>query len=470
MWIFNEFEESKYPVPSFPVSWFFLFAKRPNVIYLNADDLGVMDVGFMGSKIYNTPNLDRLARQGMIFTDGYAPAANCAPSRAACFSGQWASRTGVYTVGKSERGDAKDRMLVPTPNRLHLQDEVVTMAEEFQKAGYRTAQVGKWHLGKDPTTQGIDINIAGDTRGSPSSYFSPYKNPNLKDGPKGEYLTDRLTDEAIKILKEFRDDPFFLYFPYYTIHTPLQGRPDLKEKYASRGNGLSDYAAMVECLDENVGCLLSALDKLGLSDNTLILFSSDNGGIRKLSPQDPWRAGKGSYYEGGIRVPLTVRWPGVVKPGSTCAVPVTGLDFYPTFLEAIGTDPSSGKVMDGNSILPLLTQREEFPEARTLYWHFPIYLQNYAGEEDQSRDAKFRTRPGSVLRKGKWKLHEYFEDGALLLFDLQRDPGETNNLAQSKPGKLKELKDDLYAWRERVNAPVPTKFNPKYIPTKIINR
>ena len=250
----------------------------------------------------------------------------------------------------------------------------------------------------------------------------------------------------------------------------MQGRPDLKEKYASRGNGLSDYAAMVECLDENVGCLLSALDKLGLSDNTLILFSSDNGGIRKLSPQDPWRAGKGSYYEGGIRVPLTVRWPGVVKPGSTCAVPVTGLDFYPTFLEAIGTDPSSGKVMDGNSILPLLTQREEFPEARTLYWHFPIYLQNYAGEEDQSRDAKFRTRPGSVLRKGKWKLHQYFEDGALLLFDLQKDPGETNNLAQSKPGKLKELKDDLYAWRERVNAPVPKKLNPKYVPTKIINR
>ena len=169
-------------------------------------------------------------------------------------------------------------------------------------------------------------------------------------------------------------------------------------------------------------------------------------------------------------MPLAVRWPGVVKPGSTCTVPVTGLDFYPTFLEAIGTDPSSGKVMDGNSILPLLTQKEEFPEARTLYWHFPIYLQNYAGEEDQSRDAKFRTRPGSVLRKGKWKLHEYFEDGALLLFNIQKDPGETINLAQSRTTKLKELKDDLYAWRKRVNAPVPTKLNPKYVPSKIINR
>jgi len=441
-----------------------------NVIYLNADDLGVMDVGFMGSKIYNTPNLDRLAKEGMIFTEAYAPAANCAPSRAACFSGQWASRTGVYTVGFSERGHAKDRMLIPTPNRVHLEDEVVTMAEEFKRAGYRTAQVGKWHLGEDPTTQGIDINIAGNTRGAPVSYFSPYKNPDLKDGPKGEYLTDRLTDEAIHILEEFKKDRFFLYFPFYTIHTPLQGRPDLKKKYASRGKHLSDYAAMVECLDENIGRLLAALDELGLAENTIILFSSDNGGIRQLSSQDPWRAGKGSYFEGGIRVPLTVRWPGVVKPGSTCSVPVTGLDFYPTFLDAIGTKPSPDKMIDGNSLISLLAQKGEFPKARSLYWHFPIYLQNYAGEEDQSRDAKFRTRPGSVIRKGKWKLHEYFEDGALLLFDLEKDPGETTNLAEVKPKKLNELKADLYAWRERVKAPVPTKQNPKYVGGKIIKR
>ena len=443
---------------------------RPNIIYLNADDLGVMDVGFMGSKIYHTPNLDHLASEGMIFTNAYAPAANCAPSRAACFSGQWASRTGVYTVGKSERGDARDRMLIPTPNRLHLKDEVITMAEEFKRAGYRTAQVGKWHLGKDPTTQGIDINIAGNTTGSPSSYFSPYKKPNLKDGPKGEYLTDRLTDEAIQILKKFKEDPFFLYFPFYSIHTPLQGRPDLKKKYASRGNQLSDYAAMVECLDENIGRLLSVLDELGLAENTMILFSSDNGGIRKLSNQDPWRAGKGSYYEGGIRVPLTIRWPGVVKAGSTCSVPVTGLDFYPTFLGVIGASASPGKVMDGNRLLPLLTQKGKFPKNRSLYWHFPIYLQNYAGEEDQSRDAKFRTRPGSVIRMGKWKLHEYFEDGALLLFDLEKDPGETTNLAAAKPKKLAELKKDLYAWRKRVNAPVPTKRNPRYVASPIKTR
>jgi arylsulfatase A-like enzyme len=441
-----------------------------NVIYLNADDLGVLDVGFMGSKIYHTPNLDRLAEEGMIFTEAYAPAANCAPSRAACFSGQWASRTGVYTVGTSERGDTKDRMLIPTPNRVHLKEEVVTMAEEFKRAGYRTAQVGKWHLGEDPTTQGIDINIAGNTRGAPSSYFSPYKNPDLKDGPKGEYLTDRLTDEANQILGQFKNDPFFLYFPFYTIHTPLQGRPDLKEKYASRGKQLSDYAAMVECLDENIGRLLTALDDLGLTENTIVLFSSDNGGIRKLSKQDPWRAGKGSYFEGGIRVPLTVRWPGVVNPGSTCSVPVTGLDFYPTFLETIGAKPSPDKIIDGNSLVPLLAKKGEFPKNRSLYWHFPIYLQNYAGEEDQSRDAKFRTRPGSVIRKGKWKLHEYFEDGALLLFDLEKDPGETTNLAQSNPKKLKQLKEDLYAWRERVQVPVPTKRNPKYVASVIKNR
>jgi len=319
---------------------------RPNVIYLNADDLGVMDVGFMGSKLYHTPNLDRLAKESMVFTDGYAPAANCAPSRAACFSGQWASRTGVYTVGTSERGDAKDRMLIPTPNRMHLKDEVITIAEEFKKAGYRTAQLGKWHLGEDPTTQGIDINVGGNTRGAPPSYFSPYKNPNLKDGPKGEYLTDRLTDEAIRILEKFKDDPFFMYFPFYSIHTPLQGRKDLKKKYLNNKLVHADYAAMIECLDENVGRLMAALDELGLRDNTIVLFSSDNGGIRKLSKQDPWRAGKGSYYEGGIRVPITVRWPGVVAAGSTCSIPVTGLDFYPTFLDAIGESPSPGKVLD----------------------------------------------------------------------------------------------------------------------------
>lgn len=442
----------------------------PNVIYLNADDLGVLDVGFMGSQLYHTPNLDRLAKQGMIFSDAYAPAANCAPSRAACFSGQWASRTGVYTVGTSSRGDSKDRMLIPTLNKVHLDDEVVTLAEEFKKAGYRTAQIGKWHLGNDPTTQGIDINVAGNHRGSPPSYFSPYKNPNLSDGPRGEYLTDRLTSEAIKILKKFKQDPFFMYFPFYSIHTPLEGRKDLKKKYANNKKVHPDYAAMVECLDENVGRLMAALDELGLTDNTLVLFSSDNGGIRKLSKQDPWRAGKGSYYEGGIRVPLTIRWPGVVKPGTTCSVPVTGLDFYPTFLEAIGQTASPDKVLDGESIVPLLAQKGKFPSDRTLYWHFPIYLQNYAGEEDQSRDFKFRTRPGTVLRSGKWKLHEYFEDGALLLYDLEKDPGETHNLAAEKPKKLQALKADMYAWRKRTNSPVPTMRNPKYVPQKISTR
>jgi len=441
-----------------------------NVIYLNADDLGVMDVGFMGSKLYHTPNLDQLANESMVFTDGYAPAANCAPSRAACFSGQWAVRTGVYTVGTSERGDAKDRMLIPTPNRMHLEDEVITIAEEFKKVGYRTAQLGKWHLGEDPTTQGIDINVGGNTKGAPPTYFSPYQNPNLKDGPKGEYLTDRLTDEAITILEKFKDDPFFMYFPFYSIHTPLQGRPDLKKKYKNNKQVHADYAAMVECLDENVGRLMGALDELGLRDNTIVLFSSDNGGIRKLSKQDPWRAGKGSYYEGGIRVPITVRWPGVVEAGSTCSVPVTGLDFYPTFLDAIEASPSTGKVLDGKSILPLLTGKGSFPKDRTLYWHFPIYLQNYAGEEDQSRDAKFRTRPGTVLRKGKWKLHEYFEDGALLLYDLENDPGETHNLASEKPKRLQALKEDMYAWRKRTGSPVPSKRNPKYIPQKISTR
>ncbi|MCM8543537.1 MAG: sulfatase [Lentisphaeraceae bacterium] len=436
--------------------------ERPNVIHINVDDLGVMDVGFMGDTRYSTKNIDTLASQGMIFTNGYAPAANCAPSRACVLSGQIPMRHGVYTVGTSERGNAKTRKIIPTKNKEHVDDSNFVLTEAFKKAGYITCQIGKWHIGKDPKTQGVDINIGGSSWGSPKGYFSPYKNPHLSDGPKGEYLTDRLTDEAIKFLSENKDKKFFLYFPFYTVHTPLQGRKDLVKKYESNKNVNANYAAMIECLDANIGRLMKTVDELGLRENTIVVFTSDNGGIRKVSKQDPYRAGKGSYYEGGVRVPFSVRWPNKIKPGAKVDTPVTGLDFYPTYMDILGIKLEN-KILDGVSIKPLLEGTGKLKE-RPLFWHFPIYLQAYSPGNDGSRDPLFRTRPGSTMRLGKWKLHEYFEDGAYELYDLESDMGETKNLASSMPERVKELAAILSDWRAKNHAPVPKELNPKFDP------
>ena len=436
--------------------------ERPNVLHINIDDLGVMDVGFMGDKRYSTQNIDKLASQGMIFSNGYAPAANCAPSRACVLTGQLPMRHGVYTVGSSERGNASTRKIIPTKNTMHVDDNNLVLTEAFKKAGYVTCQIGKWHIGKDPKTQGVDINIGGSSWGHPKSYFSPYKNPHLSDGPKGEYLTDRLTDEAIKFLKDNKDKKFFLYFPYYTVHTPLQGRKDLVKKYEGKEGINANYAAMIECLDINIGRLMKTLDELGLTENTVVVFTSDNGGIRKVSKQDPLRAGKGSYYEGGVRVPFAVRWPKKIKAGTTIDTPVTGLDFYPTYLDILGLELKD-KILDGISIKPLLEGRGELKE-RALFWHFPIYLQAYSVGNDGSRDPLFRTRPGSTMRLGKWKLHHYFEDGAYELYDLESDIGETKDLASSMPERVKELAKMLNDWRAKYNAPVPSEKNPKYDP------
>ncbi len=431
----------------------------PNVLHIVIDDLGVADVGFMGDERYETPNIDRLAAQGMTFTQGYAPASNCAPSRACVLTGLQSTRHGVYTVGSAARGEASTRKLIPTTNTQYVDDAFVLLPEVFKQAGYATIQIGKWHVGKDPATQGVDINIAGNHRGSPDTYFSPYGNPYLADGEAGEYLTDRLTDEAIRQLEAHRDQAFFLYFPYFTVHTPLEGKAHLIEKYEGREGVNPTYAAMVECLDDNIGRLMDALDDLGLSQNTIVVFTSDNGGIRKFSPQDPYRAGKGSYYEGGVRVPFSIRWPQVVEPGTSSDVPVTGLDFYPTYLDVLGM--ASQDELDGASLLPLLTGQGTFDD-RALYWHFPVYLQAYDPASDDGRDPLFRTRPGSTIRYGQWKLHEYYEDGGYELYDLHQDIGELRNLAALMPEKVEELATMLNAWKVDQHAPVPTERNPLY--------
>jgi arylsulfatase A-like enzyme len=441
---------------------------HPNIIFVLVDDMGWKDVGFMGSQYYETPHLDAFASQSMLFTNAYAGAANCAPSRACLMSGMYAPRTGIYTVGSSARGHAKTRKLIPVKNTKFLRDGILTLAEVFQQNGYVTANIGKWHIGKDPKTQGFTVNVAGGKNGHPSSYFSPYHLPALTDGPKDEYLTDRLTTEAIHFINKNKDRPFFLYLPYYAVHKPLQAPKSLVEKYKNKapvdGQRNAVYAAMIENLDSNFYRILQTVDSLHLDKNTIIVFTSDNGGIRAVSHQDPLRAGKGSYYEGGIRVPLLVHWKGKIKPGSRSDVPVINLDFYPTLLALCGIKITGNKILDGIDISKLLFDPNTKIPQRPLFWHFPVYLQKYAGKEDESRDPLFRTRPGTAMRLGKWKLIEYFEDGALELYNLQKDLGEKNNVAKKYPEKLKELHKIMIQWRRSVHAPVPTKKNPEYVP------
>lgn len=443
-------------------------SERPNIVLIVADDLGWKDVGFMGSTFYETPNLDRLAKQGMTFTSAYAAAANCAPSRACLLSGQYSPRHGIYTVANADRGDARTRKLIPVVNNETLPDSVCTLAEALRDAGYQTACIGKWHLGQSPLSQGFTLGVAGDERGM-NKHFSPYGMPTLPDGPTGEYLTDRLTSEALNFIEQAKAkpnaaQPFFLYLPYYAVHTPLQAPDLLVEKYKrnfkSPGQDLATYAAMIESLDSNVGRVLNKLDALGLTNNTIVIFTSDNGGIRSISRQDPLRAGKGSYYEGGVRVPLVVRWPSTVAAGRVSPAPVINLDLYPTVLDILKR-PRPNQPLDGISILPLLNGKSV--AERPLFWHFPIYLEAYNPQLDGARDPLFRTRPGSAIRLGDWKLHEYFEDNGLELYNLKTDLGEQRNVAAEHPEVVKKLHSLLQDWRTKSGAFISSQRNPAYV-------
>jgi len=447
---------------------------RPNILFIFIDDMGWRDVGFMGSQFYETPNIDRLARGGMIFTNAYANAPNCAPTRACLMSGQYGPRHGVYTVSNSNRGNAKARKLIPIKNNTTLPANKITLAESLKKAGYATCHLGKWHLGGDaetkPEGQGFDHNVGGNHAGSPRSYFSPYKNKDIADGPKGEYITDRLSDEAIRFIDAHRDQPFFLYLPHYAVHTPLQAKKDLVAKYKNKspwnGQGNAVYAAMVESVDQGVGRILAHLDERGLTEKTLVIFFSDNGGVggykacgikgNEITSQAPLKGGKGMLAEGGIREPMAVRWPGHVPAGATCEAPVIGIDFYPTLLEVAGAKPPPDYPLDGESIVPLMTQSGAL-KRDAIFWHFPAYLQGGSNT--------WRTTPGGVIRMGDWKLIEYFEDGRLELYNLRNDIGETTNLATKMPEKTKELHNRMLAWRKELGAPVPTEKNPKFDPS-----
>lgn len=449
----------------------FLPAQDKNVVLLVADDLGWRDLACTGSEFYETPGLDQLAATGALFEQGYATCPVCSPTRVSLMTGKAPARLDTTNWF----GGGRKFQMIGAPYVNYLPAEETTLAEAFRASGYRTAFFGKWHMGKEgsfPEDHGFEHNIAGHHRGSPpGGYFSPYKNPKLTDGPDGEHLTDRLTVEALNWMDEVKDEPFLLVLSYYNVHTPLQSKPEYTEYFKDKASKMPGqdpawgterkrkvrlvqdhavYAGMIKSMDESVGAMLAGLDERGLADNTLVMFTSDNGGLSTSEGHPtanvPLRAGKGWVYEGGTRVPLLVRWPGVTKPGSTIEAPAWSCDLMPTALEFAGIDPMPTQHADGLSLAPAL-RGHGLPD-RALYWHYPHYG-NQGGA------------PSGAVRVGDWKLVEWYEDGSLELFDLAADPGEQLNLAEMHPEHTERLRGLLAGWRERTDAKMPSP-NPKW--------
>jgi len=438
-------------------------AKRLNFVFVLMDDLGQRDIGAFGSAFYETPNIDRLAAEGMRFTSGYAACPVCSPTRASIMAGKYPARLNItnFIAGM------KSGKLVPPEYRKELLLEEFTVGEALKDGGYTTCFIGKWHLGGPeyyPDKQGFQTTVA--VAAGCGGYFSPYKNF-LKDTPPGEYLTDRLTDEALKFLDAAKGRPFFLYLSHYAVHIPLQAKKDLTAKYEAKAAKLPPveprflpegqvkarqvqdhpvYAAMVQSMDESVGRIMKKLEELGLADRTAIIFMSDNGGLSTAegtpTANVPLRAGKGWLYEGGIREPLIIKWPGVTQPGARCDVPVTSTDFYPTLLEMAGLPLRPEQHVDGVSIVPLLKGGQSLPR-QAIYWHYPHYSNQGGG-------------PSGAVRAGDLKLMEFYEDNHVELYNVKEDLGEKNDLAARMPEKAKELRERLARWRQDVGARMPT--------------
>lgn len=442
-------------------------ASTPNILFIYLDDYGWRDAGFMGSDFYETPHLDRLAADGMVFTNAYSAAANCAPARASLLSGQATPRHQIYNVGTTPRGDDTHRRLEHIPGVSDLDSDITTWAHLARQAGYTTATMGKWHLSDDPLPYGFDINIGGTHSGSPPrGYYPPHPNaPGLANAPDDEYLTDRLTREAEQFIVEHQSERWFLYLTLFAVHTPLNAKRELVAKYEAKAPGkLHNHVAMatmIETVDTGVGRILNRLDQLGLTENTVVVLHSDNGGYGPATDMYPLYGYKGTYYEGGIRVPLVVKWPGVVAPGSRTDTPAIGLDIYPTFAEIMRVDLPAGQPLDGISLIPIL-RGESVAGDRTLYWHFPAYLQSYRQTVAEQRDPLFRSRPVSVIREGDWKLHHYYEDDGYELYHLGEDIGESHNLAALKPEITAQLAAKLTAWLEETGAAIPRAPNPAF--------
>jgi arylsulfatase A-like enzyme len=432
-------------------------AAKPNIVFVLVDDMGWTDLGCFGSKFYETPNIDRLATQGMRFTDAYSACTVCSPSRASVMTGQYPARLHITDWIEGHKRPFA-RLSVPDWT-MRLAPEIPNLARVLKSAGYATASIGKWHLGDEacyPDKQGFDVNLGGYNRGQPPSYFSPYKIPTLPDGPAGEFLTDREAAEAAAFMEANRDRPFFLYLPHYAVHTPIQSKPSVVEKYKAKQDKDAPhrnpgYAALVESVDDAMGVLLRKLEALKLADRTIIVFTSDNGGLIGCTSNAPLRVGKGSAYEGGVRVPLIVRWPGVTAPGSICHTPVISADYFPTLLAMAGASAPASHPVDGESLAPLLRQSGALTRD-AIYWHYPHYHPGGA-------------TPYGAIRAGDFRLVEFYEDSRAELYNLKDDLGETRDLAAAMPEKAAALRQKLRDWRQRVGAQMPTP-NPACDPAK----
>lgn len=454
-----------------PVSALHAAEPKPNIVLILADDLGWSDLGCYGADLHETPHLDQLAKQGVRFTDAYAMSV-CTPSRAALLTGKHAARLHMTIWSEGSKGGPKKRKLIEAGSLHDLPHTETTLARHLQKAGYLTALVGKWHLGDAdhyPETHGFNVNIGGTQWGAPQTFFWPYSGsgrfpefryvPHLEFGKPGEYLTDRLTDEALRVIDHAGDQPFFLYLAHYAPHTPMEAKADDVRHFEAKlrpgqHHHNAVYAAMVKSLDDSVGHVLAHLKKQGLEQNTLVLFTSDNGGYigtekgqtMPVTSNAPLRSGKGSLYEGGIRVPLIVRWPGVTPAAAECQEPVVLMDLFHTLTATFSNAKPTG-IADGIDLKALLQNPVTKLNRDALYFHYPHYYPT--------------TTPVSAIRYGDWKLLEYLEDGRRELYNLKDDPGEQADLAHRMPDKAASLLKQLHQWRTEVNAAIPTS-NPNF--------
>ncbi len=455
-------------------------AQKPNVILILADDLGWTDLATFGSDLHETPALDQLARDGMKFTQNYSACTVCSPTRAALLTGKYPARLRITDWIPGQMPD-NPKLLVPDWTK-YLPTEETTIAEVFKNAGYATATIGKWHLAKVRTTEsypeehGFDVNIAGTDRPEPPSFNAPYKIPTLNpEGKDGEHLTDRLGEEAAKWIESVKEKPFFLYLPHFAVHTPIQGRPDLVEKYRKKiaakggpekfGHKNPGYAALLESMDSAIGRVRQKLAEHKLSDRTIILFTSDNGGRVTRDPVSglpattsnvPLRVGKASAYEGGVRVPLIVYWPGVTKPTSVSAAPIITMDLFPTIVDMAGLPSSAARTaLDGVNFASLLRNPGAPPTRDTLFWHYPHHQHYQLGG----------ATPYGAIRAGDFKLVEFFNDMSVELYNIRTDIGEKVDLAKTDAKKVEELRTRLHAWRKEVGAQMPSP-NPNYNPAR----
>ncbi|HEV2293112.1 MAG TPA: sulfatase [Tepidisphaeraceae bacterium] len=438
--------------------------RKPNIIFILADDLGWADVGCYGSTYYETPNIDRLASQGMRFTSGYSAGPNCTPTRAAIMSGQYGARTGIFTVGSIDRFDWRSRPLAPPENLQNLPLNLRIVPQPLKDAGYVTGMFGKWHLGQKgefhPSQRGFDEAVA-----TAGKHFD-FKTDPAVEHPQGQYLADFLTDRSVDFIQRNKDKPLFLYLPHFGVHTPRQAKPGLIEKFKAKpgvgGHNDPVYAAMLYSVDESLGRIMATLDELKLADDTLVIFSSDNGGVggyqregiekgNDITDNAPLRGGKGMLYEGGIRVPFIFRFPGKIKAGVTSDAPIISVDLLPSFVE-LARAKSPDQPLDGVSLVSHLHGKPL--EREDIFWHFPGYL-------GAPGDDAWRTKPVGVIRSGDYKLLEWYEDGTVELYNLKTDIGEKHNLAQKQPELAKSLRAKLVSWREETGARMPAKQDPQ---------